>query len=269
MSENTFSLLEAIALRRTGDSVYEVDTHPHFWTIVSPFGGWSAAVALRAVLTECQHPLVPISMSIHFAGRIDAGTVQVVPTRVRENKRTAFWRCELRQGGRCTLSAQIALAQHRPTRRVIETVRPDAPDPTSLSTTEVPGIPWTTTYDSRFVTAPPGSDSGSLNSVFWVRLRHEEAVTFESLVSLCDACFPRLFFRTSEVFNAASLSMNIQFHVDHEQLAQMGHGFLLVEAFGNKAERGFFDQNLRVWTADGELIATSEQLFYYALDASS
>lgn len=263
----TWSLHEALKLSSTDGGQYTVRTHAAFWTMIGPFGGWSAAVALKAARVAASAEFEPVTLSAHFAGAIQAGDVEVVPTLTRRNRGTEFWRCQLRQDDACAVDTHIVFARRRPTLVIEEHQPPSAPPPETLETTEFAGIPWTTTYDCRFVTSPPMTDSGSMRSVFWVRLRHPEPVTFESLVALCDACVPRAYFRTDIMFPSSTISMNVQLHADAEQLHAPGHPFVLVEANGSLARKGFFDQHLRLWSSTGELLATSEQLFWFKLEA--
>ena len=265
-SQTSWSLEEATALVTDDNGSLVAQTHPQFWTLIGPFGGWSAAVALRSVLEASTAGFVPVTISTHFAGAIEPGSVDVKPKQSRRNRGTEFWQCELSQNGTRAINAQIVLARRRDTHPMIESRMPDVPGPDQIETTQFPGVPWTTTYDSRFVTTPPGTDSGSFQSVNWVRLRHDEPMSFEALTALCDACVPRPFFRTSEFFPISTIALNVQLHVGDDELAELGHQFLLVEATGNQAVRGFFDQQLRLWSPAGQLLATSDQMFWYRND---
>ena len=79
------------ALRLTpGDSgnTFAGATSPDYWNMVGPFGGYTAALAVRAVM---QHPALlgePVALTVNYAGATTEGPFAVTATAVRTNRST-------------------------------------------------------------------------------------------------------------------------------------------------------------------------------------
>jgi len=89
----------ALALASSAPGQYAGQTSPAYWNMVGPFGGITAATLLQAVL---QHPDClgePLSLTVNYAGALEAGpfTLQAVP--VRTNRSTQHWTLAISQPG--------------------------------------------------------------------------------------------------------------------------------------------------------------------------
>ena len=89
----------ALALASSAPGQYAGQTSPAYWNMVGPFGGITAATLLQAVL---QHPDClgePLSLTVNYAGALEAGpfTLQAVP--VRTNRSTQHWTLAISQAG--------------------------------------------------------------------------------------------------------------------------------------------------------------------------
>lgn len=78
----------AVRIGRTSDA---------YWTFIGPFGGASAATALRAVLEHPERQGDPIAATINFCAPIGKGAFDVAPRLVRANKSSQHWSVEFRQ----------------------------------------------------------------------------------------------------------------------------------------------------------------------------
>ena len=73
-------------------------TSDAYWTFIGPFGGVSAATALRAVL---EHPLCegdPLALTVNFCAPIARGEFTVRLRRTRANRSSQHWSVEFTQG---------------------------------------------------------------------------------------------------------------------------------------------------------------------------
>ena len=62
-----------------------------YWNMVGPYGGITAAQILQAVM---QHPQLlgePISITVNYAGPVEAGEVRIQALPVRTNRSTQHW----------------------------------------------------------------------------------------------------------------------------------------------------------------------------------
>ena len=79
-------------------------TAPDYWNMVGPFGGYTAALAVRAVM---QHPALlgePVALTVNYAGATTQGpfTVTATPARTSRSTQHASSSCCL-----CTMISTI------------------------------------------------------------------------------------------------------------------------------------------------------------------
>jgi len=85
---------------------------------------------------------------------------------------------------------------------------------------------------------------------------------FASLCAMCDAFFPRMFLRRPRPVPIATVSLNICFHADAQELAAHGTEPLLGVARANVFHEGYFDQEGQLWGGD-RLFATTQQIVWF------
>src|SRR5262245_3330157 len=67
---------------------------------IGPFGGWIAALLLKAVLSMPEARGAPLTLDALFMGSIDDGELEVRVSALRQNRTVGFWRSEVWQAGR-------------------------------------------------------------------------------------------------------------------------------------------------------------------------
>ena len=60
-----------------------------------------------------------------------------------------------------------------------------------------------------------------------------------------------------------SVSITTYFHADEAALALQGDRFVMGTARALKFHNGFFDQSGEIWSADGQLLASTHQTVYF------
>jgi len=80
---------------------------------------------------------------------------------------------------------------------------------------------------------------------------------------LADVFFPRIFLRRAKRVPAGTVSMTVYFHADASQLEEVGAGYLLAQASAQAFRHGFFDQTAQLWSEDGALLVTTQQVVYF------
>ena len=62
------------------------------------------------------------------------------------------------------------------------------------------------------------------------------------------------------ISGSATVSMTTHFHATPDEMTAVGSRFVLSEVHCRRCEGGYFDHELRLWSPDGALLATSEQV---------
>ena len=249
-------------------------TSADYANMVGPFGGITAAQALQAVMLHPDRLGEPISFTCNFAAALADGefTVEAVPARTYRS--TQHWivtvhQTDARGQDVVVLTATVVTALRRETWGATDRVMPQAP-----AVDAVPRVPtqtrvaWFNRYDMRLFEGPmprewngaetPGSETG-----LWVRDEPPRALDYASLTALCDVFYPRMWLRRATMTPIGTISFTVYFHVDGAALAAVGAGHLLAQARGQRFFNGYFDQSGELWSADGQLLATTHQLVYF------
>lgn len=90
-------------------------TSDAYWTFIGPFGGASAATAMRAVLERPDRIGDPIALTVNFCAPIARGEFTVATKVARTNRSSQHWSVELTQAGSdaVVLTASIVTALRR------------------------------------------------------------------------------------------------------------------------------------------------------------
>lgn len=147
---------------------------------------------------------------------------------------------------------------------------PDAPPAEAVNPIEWRGrIAWIDRYEFRFVegeprfAAKPADQPLSARSLLWMADTPRRPLDFISLMALSDAFFARIAHARGAIVPFGTVSMTTYFHVSAEELALVGDAFVLGAADASVFTRGFHDQIADIWTHDGKLLVTSQQIVYY------
>lgn len=236
--------------------------------MVSPFGGITAAVLLRAIEQHPDSAGEPLALTVNFLTQIADGDFDIVLRAVRINRTNQHWIAELSQHGEAKTTATAVLGKHRDTWSETEAEPPVAPPPDEVAPSGFPeDIAWTQNYDMRFVEgAIPGEGDGphpTSTTTLWVRDSRSRASDFASLAALADVFYPRVFLRRGGFVPAGTVTLTVYFHTDKHQLDEHGSDFTLGTAHANRFSRGYFDQTAQLWSRQGALLASSHQLVYF------
>jgi len=274
MSDTAIHPLDAaIALNETAPGRYTAHTHPGYANAVGPFGGATAALLLNAALQHPQRLGEPISQTVHFAAPITDELIQITATPVRTNRSTQHWLIQASQNGETVAMCTSVFALRRETWSATDLKFPaDLPSPENVKPMDWQRRPeFTRRYDLRYVSGIAsldrlGEDLPELpdaESMLWVRDEPPRPLDFASLASICDVFFPRIFIRRQRWTPMGTVTLTSYFHTDSKTLAAIGSAHLLGRARGNRYWNGFFDQSAEVWSAQGQLMATTHQIVYF------
>jgi acyl-CoA thioesterase len=283
MQQHPFDV--AMGLQAQVDGAYLGHTHPGYANMVGPFGGITAAQMLRAALLHPQCLGEPLSLTVNFCAAVVDGPFTVRAQPVRTNRSTQHWWIEMAQQGQVVTTASLVTAVRRSTWSADDTPMPNVAPPVEAVvegpvngplkvSVEVPPISAPANpiaFVARYEIQPllgdfprtwDGRESSSL-SQFWVRDRPARVLDFPALACMADIFFPRIYLRRALPVPIGTVSMTVYFHADAAQLQHHGEGFLLGQARAQTFQNGFFDQTAQMWTQQGTLLATTQQIVYY------
>ena len=263
---------EAIELTQTAPGRYTAHTHPAYANAVGPFGGVTAALLLNAAIRHPQALGVPIAQTVHFAAPISEEIIQIDANPVRTNRSTQHWLVQAFQGGQLVAMCTAVFAVRRDTWSATDAVFPGRqPAPETLAPMSWSKRPrFTRCYDLRYISGmvsldhPPGDNEPvDAESLLWVRDEPPRPLDFPALASICDIFFPRIFVRRRQWTPIGTVTLTSYFHTDSQTLTQIGSAHLLGRARSQVYSNGYFDQSAEIWSAAGQLLATTHQMVYF------
>lgn len=268
MTAASHPLDQATRLHAREDGRYQGRITPAYANMVGPFGGAIAASVLNAVLQHPQRLGEPVALTVNFAGPLADADFEVIARPARTNRSTQHWLIEVVQDGETAILASAMTAERRETWSDQELAFPQVPPSDEVGVTSTAGFTaWTANYQMRFVdgllTFNPTHAGSSSQSRLWVRDEPPRPLDFLSLAALSDVFFPRVFVRRQAPCPAGTVSMTSYFHASGEELARHGSRPLLACARAQVLHNGLADQTAELWSEDGQLLATSQQLVYY------
>ena len=254
------------------DVVRTARTSDPYWTFISPFGGVSAAIALRAVLEHPDRAGDPLALTVNFCAPIAKGEFAVRTRRVRANRSSQHWQVEFSQGDGAepVLAASIVTAARRQTWSHRVSSPPPLPPWESLAPfPSRDSLSWVAQYEFRFAEGamtlsetmpePPCSP----RSVLWLRDAEPRPLDFLSLAAMSDAFFGRIFQVMGRLPPFGTISMTTYFHAAADELAGHGTAPLAAVADARVFHRSFCDQTGELYGAGGQLLASTSQVAYF------
>ena len=235
-----------------------------YWNMVSPFGGVTAAAMMQAMLDHPERRGTPLAFTLNFLAPIEAGEFVIETELVRANRSSQHWAIRLSQAGRVLAQAIAICAQRRETWSLVEAAPPEVP-PAEACAVAAPrkATGFLQRYAFRIVRGTPFAVNEDSLSHVWVADNPPRPLDYASLTALCDSFLPRIFLRRSEFVPIGTVSINIYFHVGEDALLRQGAAPVLAAAQAQAFSDGHFDHHGHVWSTDGTLLATTQQLVWY------
>ena len=259
-------LENSLKLSRSAEEVWTAHADRNYEAVNGMFGGWTTAIALRAVCEAADGDATPAAITINFVSKVEPDTK--VPIRVRrmgEGRSVSFWQAEVRTPeDHATLAiASVVLTARRETDGHLEVTMPEAPDPATLEMTFPAPGPFGERAGLRPIVGGPPRDHQSTYSTSWVRETSGRRVDHLQLAFLADHREPRSFFWSDGPRPSTTLTLSVYFHATREELAAVGDDEVLSEAFGTRGAQSTSEEHVRLWSRQGALLATSVQMDWY------
>lgn len=257
------TLDDALRLTPVGVGEWRGFADPGFEANTGMFGGWTAALLLNAVLLDERAVGAPLSLSLNYVRRIAPGSEILVRTRCCGGSRSVMtWMSELNIGEDVMTIATIALGIRRASDGFTECVMPTTADPASVPLFHPPDA-FGKNKDVRPMLNFPPFNRDDSRSLDWGRMLSGRPLDYPQLALICDAMAPRIFYRGAGPRPSSTLTLSAYFFATPEELAAVGGDYTLTEAFGTRAESSIVGAGVRVWSRQGALLATSEQLCWF------
>lgn len=248
------------------DAVFHAGTSTLYRNAIGPFGGWTAALLLKGVLSMPEVRGDPLSLDAVFMGSIDDGALELRVVRLRQNRSVGFWRAEIWQQARMCAHAQIALTLPR-TGSLLQDAQPPAmppPDAVPVYVNPRTPVPWIEQYIFKPVRGFLFSRAESMDALTWIRDAAPRALDAISLTALCDTPFPSPWIRLDTQTPVSTVSFSVYYRAAGAELAHVGEDFVLMESRAALMRDGYVDQFTQLWSRTGRLLAQTQQMLWAA-----
>lgn len=271
MTNPAYTLDRSLVLEHFDGGRWRGATSPHYANRVGPYGGWIAALLMKAILDQ-QPGGEPLSLTVTFLGGCQDGPLDGSCRLLRRSRTNEHWTAEFAdQTGTLIAHGVATFGVRRPT---MELGIPQPP-PAAISPADAPPRPnfgdsgpgFFRSYDYRQFVGKPFRVNDTADSRGWLKDADGRPLDYVSLAAAADAPMPRVFLRTTKPSGIATMTMSVYFHATPEAIAEAGGDYILIDSGMRIGRAGFHDQTASLWTASGKLLATTEQIVWYNIKA--
>jgi acyl-CoA thioesterase len=259
----TFEFDRAVALRPVGPETWQGAVAPGWDTGGVPNGGYTAAIALRALRLPDTEPVL---LTVHYLSPAQPGRVDVATATLDGGRRRITRTAALHQAGRHIAEATAVLgpppADEPP--RYLDAEPPALPDPDACvharpsPEAAVPIPPLTARVELRLrpddAGFARGVPSGKATMAGWVRLADGRPPDRDALPLFADAFPPAVF--NSRLAPGWTPSLQLTVHLR----ARPRPGWLRASFRTRLIAGDYLEEDGELWDADDRLVAMSRQL---------
>ena len=256
---------ESLALQSSGVGAWRAYADPRREAFGTTYGGWIAAILLKAVLDDSRAEGTPSALTVHFLVQISPGSqLRLVARSLGAGRSLSFWHSELTVDDAETPAAlaTVVLAKRKEGEAFTDLPMPEVPLPDALPEAHPPGA-FGERSVIRAVTGVPPYNRTDSRSITWIRETSGRALDYVQLAYLSDHYAPRVFFRSPRPRPYATVTLSMYFHAGEAELRALGDDYVLIDARGSRAEASTVGSRVELWSRDGKLLATTEQLGWF------
>ena len=248
------TLPELIAVATPIEGGFQTEIPANWLQGRTAYGGLSTALALHAAQqSDVDLPHLR-SAQISFVGPL-AGNVRVVATRLRRGRNAAFIQVDVLSDAGLGLRAVFVFVSPRPSSIAFDEriVAAHAAPPSSAKLYSGPEGFFTHNFEFMEVEPKPSGASW----LRWARLRDRQGLDpVVELMTMADALPPAALRLLGDFAPLSSLSWIVNLL---EPLPTTREGWWLLSAESDYAQMGTSSQRMRMWNADGALVAEGMQ----------
>jgi len=242
-----------------------------YWNFAGPFGGYIAALFMRAVMIDPRRLGPPVAQTVNFCAAAHKAAFEIELKLERDGRATQHWSMKMIQGGIIVATGSLVCANRRETFSHMTAKMPDVPRPDDVAVLPPHArLPWLDSYEFRYHEGSPGFDKprapddlGGSRTVLWMRDKPDRALDFVALAALADCFILRLVQMRGTLVPMATVTMTTHFHATEPELQIQGSAPLLGVADSQRFNANFHDQSMELWGANGHLLASGMQTVWY------
>lgn len=256
---------ETSQLRLDGNRVWVGLADPRQEATTGMFGGWTAALLLRAVLSDAEDQGSPSTLTVHFIKAVTAGSeVKIRTQNVGGGRSLSIWQAELHVAGDEGVAAiaTVVLSKRRESHGFTDMVMPSAPPPETLAEVQAFGK-WGPLNIFRPSLGAPPFNQPDTRSLIWLRDRSARPLDVLHLAYHSDNFPPRTWYLRPEPGPYSTITMSVYFHATEQDCAAVGNDYILMDTFGTRAESSTVGARANLWSRGGVLLATTEQMGWF------
>jgi acyl-coenzyme A thioesterase PaaI-like protein len=231
------------------------------------WGGYAIGLAIRVLESEPEVVGEALSLTLTYAAALPSGPLDIRTRRLRQGGSIGVWEVEILPAGsdQVGVHAMVTMARRPQTPPFAFARMPQAADPDSLPSPDMGAAGQhygAAAFERRTLEGYPPAPGTDSRSLAWVRSRRgpfDKAL----LAMVTDNSVPRAMYAFGPRVMTTTLTLTVYLHATAEDLAEVGHDFVLVECEGRVGGGGASDERSSYWSRDGRLLATSEQLSWY------
>jgi acyl-CoA thioesterase len=258
-------LSDSLTLSRRDDGAFTAIADPAFEANTGLFGGWTAALLLRAVLDAPGAEGSLSALTVSYINRVSPGAALILkPQRLGGGKSMAHWRCDLFLEDDDTLaaSAHIVLTHRKPGDARNWLPMPECPGPEEIPVFNPPSA-FGARFDIHHVVGVDPFATPSAGSLAWERTTTPGQMDYVRLAMLADLGWPRAWALGDAPRASSTLTLSLYLTATPEELAMVGEDYILAEMVATRAEHSTIGSRKTMWSRTGALLATSEQLCWF------
>jgi acyl-CoA thioesterase len=180
------------------------------------------------------------------------------------SKSLTTWRTELfEEGGSVLLAtANVVMANRRQSDGYTEMKMPEVPPPEAVEDIRLP-LKFGQQTEIRNVDGPNVFSRANTRSLNWMREKSGRAIDAVQLAYLADIGAPRVWYISSSARPSATVTLSLYVHAMVEELAGCGDSYVLSDMVGTRIEGSTVGSKSNLWSREGRLLATTEQLCWF------
>jgi acyl-CoA thioesterase len=258
---------DSLVLTPNGEGVFQGFSDPTYEANSGMFGGWTAALVVKAAQSDPRASGDCSSLSMHFLHMIPPKTALRVTTKpVGDSKSLHVWQVDVTPEGAPAPSTigTVVLTHRHPSDAHAEMKMPEAgaPETTALFCPPTP-LPFGRHTEHRIARGVEPFGATDTLSLGWVRENSGRKMDAVQLAYLCDVYAPRVFYISKGPRPSSTVTLNLNILAGPEELSAVGDDWVLNEAIATRIEQSQAGSHARHWSREGKLLATSEQLCWF------
>lgn len=267
---------ESIALQRRGANEWIAMADPRREAINGMYGGWTATILINAVLQDAVDCGSASTLTVHFLKPIPPESRLLIRTRNLSTSRSlSVWQAGIEvlkpeqpldgeevESQNAAAIATVVLARRRESFGFTDMVMPEAPPPFELTKAHPPGRFGRRSLIRPVIGLTP-FNMPDTRSVAWVRETSGRDLNHLLLTYLSDNYPPKTWSQRCEPSPYSTITLSVYFHATEQEVSDLGDNYVLIEAVGTRAESSTVGAHARIWSREGVLLLTTEQMGWY------